>query len=138
MKPYLLSLLSFDQTPNHLSAIGRAAKVRGPAFLRPSLWLAIGSVFLASFHTPLQAGPVDQVRLDWAYYNPVSLMLKEKGWLEKDLQWLRFGQPGGPCIGSHFWNCPDRLSTVQSDYSGNSQRTFLRLGPVVHSLVRDL
>ncbi len=42
-------------------------------------------MFLASFHTPLQAGPVDQVRLDWAYYNPVSLVLKEKGWLEEDL-----------------------------------------------------
>jgi hypothetical protein len=33
MKPYLLSLLSFDQAPNRLGAIGRAAKVRGPAFL---------------------------------------------------------------------------------------------------------
>ncbi|MEG3991686.1 ABC transporter substrate-binding protein [Microcoleus sp. S28C3] len=25
------------------------------------------------------------VRLDYAYYNPVSLVLKEKGWLEEDL-----------------------------------------------------
>ena len=25
------------------------------------------------------------IRLDYAYYNPVSLVLKEKGWLEQDL-----------------------------------------------------
>lgn len=28
---------------------------------------------------------VDEVTLDWAYYNPVSLVLKENGWLEEEL-----------------------------------------------------
>jgi sulfonate transport system substrate-binding protein len=34
---------------------------------------------------PSKAGTVDTVRVDWAYYNPVSLVLKEKKWLEDDL-----------------------------------------------------
>ena len=31
------------------------------------------------------AGNVDTVRIDWAYYNPISLVLKDKKWLEDDL-----------------------------------------------------
>lgn len=31
------------------------------------------------------AGSVDEITVDWAYYNPVSLVLKEKGWLEEEL-----------------------------------------------------
>ena len=31
-------------------------------------------------------GRVDTVTLDWAYYNPVSLVLKEEGWLEEELK----------------------------------------------------
>jgi len=31
------------------------------------------------------ADKVDEIRIDYAYYNPVSLVLKEKGWLEQDL-----------------------------------------------------
>ncbi|CCG39965.1 aliphatic sulfonate ABC transporter substrate-binding protein [Magnetospirillum molischianum] len=33
----------------------------------------------------LAADKVDEVRIDYAYYNPVSLVLKDKGWLEQDL-----------------------------------------------------
>lgn len=32
------------------------------------------------------AGTVSEIRLDYAYYNPVSLVLKEKGFLEEDLK----------------------------------------------------
>ncbi|WP_294533615.1 aliphatic sulfonate ABC transporter substrate-binding protein [uncultured Rhodoblastus sp.] len=32
-----------------------------------------------------QAEKLDEVRIDFAYYNPVSLVLKEKGWLEEIL-----------------------------------------------------
>ena len=32
------------------------------------------------------AEPVKELRLDYAYYNPVSLVLKEKGWLEEELK----------------------------------------------------
>jgi sulfonate transport system substrate-binding protein len=28
---------------------------------------------------------VEEITVDWAYYNPVSLVLKEKGWLEEEL-----------------------------------------------------
>ena len=31
------------------------------------------------------AQTVDEITVDWAYYNPVSLVLKEKGWLEEEL-----------------------------------------------------
>ncbi len=33
----------------------------------------------------LAADKVDELRLDYAYYNPVSLVLKDKGWLEESL-----------------------------------------------------
>ena len=32
------------------------------------------------------AGKPSEIRLDYAYYNPVSLVLKEKGWLEEELK----------------------------------------------------
>lgn len=32
------------------------------------------------------ADPVSAITLDWAYYNPVSLVLKDKGWLEEALK----------------------------------------------------
>jgi len=32
------------------------------------------------------ADRVEEVRLDYAYYNPVSLLLKDKGWLEEELK----------------------------------------------------
>ena len=31
-----------------------------------------------------EAGQPKTIRLDWAYYNPVSLLLKDKGWLEQE------------------------------------------------------
>ena len=34
---------------------------------------------------PAQAAP-DTIRIDFAYYNPVSLLLKEKGWLEEEFK----------------------------------------------------
>jgi sulfonate transport system substrate-binding protein len=30
------------------------------------------------------AEPIKEIRIDWATYNPVSLMLKQKGLLEKE------------------------------------------------------
>ncbi len=36
-------------------------------------------------NTANSAPPPSVVRVDFAYYNPVSLVLKEKGWLEEDL-----------------------------------------------------
>jgi sulfonate transport system substrate-binding protein len=47
------------------------------ALLFLGLWLWWGHAALA--------GNVDTVRIDWAYYNPISLVLKDKKWLEDDL-----------------------------------------------------
>ncbi|MGE0736399.1 MAG: aliphatic sulfonate ABC transporter substrate-binding protein [Alphaproteobacteria bacterium] len=41
--------------------------------------------FSAAVVSPARAENPKTVTLDWAYYNPVSLVLKDKGWLEKDL-----------------------------------------------------
>jgi len=51
------------------------------------LFLA-GSVAVAALAPALgrAAGPVSGITLDWAYYNPVSLVLKQKGWLEEALK----------------------------------------------------
>lgn len=51
----------------------------------------LGALFAAalSSHLPGAARAADRVteiRLDYAYYNPVSLVLKEKAWLEEDLR----------------------------------------------------
>ena len=46
-----------------------------------------GAVLLASFFIPNAArAQVKEIRLDFATYNPVSLVLKEKGLLEKEFQ----------------------------------------------------
>ncbi|MFD2234571.1 aliphatic sulfonate ABC transporter substrate-binding protein [Phaeospirillum tilakii] len=51
--------------------------------LRP---LAVGLLALVGLAAPaLAADKVEEVRIDYAYYNPVSLVLKEKGWLEEEL-----------------------------------------------------
>ncbi|KJH70172.1 aliphatic sulfonate ABC transporter substrate-binding protein [Aliterella atlantica] len=56
---------------------------------RFSLWLAIVSCVVAiafsSCTNTTKAATPDTIRLDYAYYNPVSLVLKEKGWLEQNL-----------------------------------------------------
>ena len=45
--------------------------------------LALG---LAILPAPARAADVKEIRLDWATYNPVSLLLKEKGFLEEALK----------------------------------------------------
>nr|WP_244439520.1 aliphatic sulfonate ABC transporter substrate-binding protein [Azospirillum baldaniorum] len=51
----------------------------------------LGALFAAALSSLLPgaaraADRVTEIRLDYAYYNPVSLVLKEKGWLEEDLK----------------------------------------------------
>lgn len=46
--------------------------------------LAIAAVFGGLTTAALAADPVKEIRVDWATYNPVSLVLKEKGLLEKE------------------------------------------------------
>ena len=51
-------------------------------------WLRLGSALLALLLVAIACGgdegreTVDEITVDWAYYNPVSLVLKDKGWLE--------------------------------------------------------
>lgn len=61
-------------------------------FKRVPLWLiSVTFIFCVSIlsscgNNQTAAGNPDTIRLDYAYYNPVSLVLKEKGWLEEDLK----------------------------------------------------
>ncbi|MEK0083854.1 aliphatic sulfonate ABC transporter substrate-binding protein [Benzoatithermus flavus] len=48
--------------------------------------LALGLALLAGAGTTRAAGRPDTITLDWAYYNPVSLVLKQQGWLEEALK----------------------------------------------------
>jgi sulfonate transport system substrate-binding protein len=51
-----------------------------------SLFLAsCGGNSTTSNGSSAQAAQPEAIRLDYAYYNPLSLVLKEKGWLEQDL-----------------------------------------------------
>jgi sulfonate transport system substrate-binding protein len=56
-------------------------------FVRLALRLAASAVFALCLAQCAKAAPaVEEVRLDYAYYSPVSLVLKEKGFLEDDLK----------------------------------------------------
>ena len=46
---------------------------------------ALAALAIAGFGTAEAADKPKSIALDWAYYNPVSLVLKEKGWLEQEL-----------------------------------------------------
>jgi sulfonate transport system substrate-binding protein len=47
--------------------------------------IAASLVVALSFSSPLRAADKPrEIRLDWATYNPVSMVLKDKGWLEKE------------------------------------------------------
>ena len=56
---------------------------------RFNLWMAIFgfvvAIAISSCTNTAKTTNLETIRLDYAYYNPVSLVLKEKGWLEQDL-----------------------------------------------------
>jgi sulfonate transport system substrate-binding protein len=45
----------------------------------------VGASPLLGFHVARAADKPEAVGIDYAYYNPVSLLLKKKGWLEEEL-----------------------------------------------------
>ncbi|MFO1039886.1 MAG: aliphatic sulfonate ABC transporter substrate-binding protein [Geminicoccaceae bacterium] len=53
-------------------------------FARRPFMAVLGATFLAAA-TASAADKPETVTLDWAYYNPVSLVLKDKGWVEEAL-----------------------------------------------------
>jgi sulfonate transport system substrate-binding protein len=74
VKPYRKGILSSRRLSLTMSrSTGRWIL----AVLFLGLWLWWGNA--------ARAGNVDTVRIDWAYYNPISLVLKDKKWLEDDL-----------------------------------------------------
>ena len=52
---------------------------------RFTLAAAAAAIFVGvALGTVAEAAQPKTIRLDWAYYNPVSLLLKDKGWLEQE------------------------------------------------------
>ncbi|HWL50235.1 MAG TPA: hypothetical protein VNT92_10195, partial [Acidimicrobiia bacterium] len=71
----------------------RAGSIRpNPGHHRHRQRARFGAVLLVSLIVGVacgggaDAGSVEEITVDWAYYNPVSLVLKEKGWLEEELE----------------------------------------------------
>ncbi len=50
------------------------------------LGAAVVALGLSTAAPALAADKIDEVKIDFAYYNPVSLVLKDKGWLEEELK----------------------------------------------------
>ncbi len=51
-----------------------------------SMILALSLLAVACGGVSGKAGQVEKITVDWAYYNPVSLVLRDKGWLEEELE----------------------------------------------------
>lgn len=49
-----------------------------------TLRLGLAALFAAWLPTAVHAAPLEEVRLDYAFYSPESLVIKHNGWLEKD------------------------------------------------------
>ena len=98
MKPYQYSILSLELEPHtergsmtfrlrsrHATAKRRRKRGRCAGWVVGSIW-AVSVLCWSIWSSEVSfAGTIDTVRADWAYYNPISLVLKEKKWLEEDL-----------------------------------------------------
>lgn len=76
---------------SHIQGIGKFLRNRRfPAWLMGLALVFVFSILSSCNSTSQQASQTaahpGMIRLDYAYYNPVSLVLKEKGWLEDDLK----------------------------------------------------
>ncbi|HEX2154448.1 MAG TPA: aliphatic sulfonate ABC transporter substrate-binding protein [Acidimicrobiia bacterium] len=72
------------------------SKIRGVGHVRPKRRLLVVVVLVAAVVVTGCGGSgagageeVDEITVDWAYYNPVSLVLKDNGWLEEELPGVR-------------------------------------------------
>lgn len=57
-----------------------------PLWLQRLLFAAITAAALAVVGDSRAAEKIDEIKIDYAYYNPVGLLLKDKGWLEEELK----------------------------------------------------
>jgi sulfonate transport system substrate-binding protein len=56
-------------------------------FRRRSVLVSLGAIALASIAVPATAQPkLSELRIDWATYNPVSIIIKNQGLLEKEFE----------------------------------------------------
>ncbi len=58
--------------------------ITGLKTLTLALGLAVGAASLGA--TARAADDLDRIGIDYAYYNPVALLLKEKGWVEEEFE----------------------------------------------------
>lgn len=56
------------------------------SFLRKSFLAVLPAALAATAGPALAADKLDELRIDYAYYNPLSLVIKEKGWLEDEFK----------------------------------------------------
>lgn len=70
--------MSTDSTP-------AAGRVRRKPIVLLALLLGALLLILTACGSGDSSGEVDEITVDWAYYNPVSLVLKENGWIEEEL-----------------------------------------------------
>src|SRR5207237_4850603 len=85
--------------------------VRGPAMSRLSR-RAFAAVLAVSALLPgvaFAADPLKEIRIDWATYNPVSMILKQKGLLEKE-----FAKDGISVVGVQSAGCNKALEFLNA------------------------
>ncbi len=64
---------------------GSSKLKRPPDIARSLFTFLLAGAILASCGGSPESASVEEVTLDWAYYNPVSLVLKDNGWIEEAL-----------------------------------------------------
>ena len=64
---------------------GSSKLKRTPTITQSMVAVALVVATLAACGGAQESAAVEEVTLDWAYYNPVSLVLKENGWVEEAL-----------------------------------------------------
>jgi sulfonate transport system substrate-binding protein len=84
VKPYQYSILFFGPVRQMMRRTLRLRQLSNRRALAPICVLGFLYWSLWASHVSY-AGLVDTVRVDWAYYNPISLVLKNKHWLQDDL-----------------------------------------------------
>lgn len=57
-----------------------------PLWSRRLFSVALAAATFAAAGAPRAAEKINEVNIDYAYYNPVGLLLKDKGWLEEELK----------------------------------------------------
>jgi sulfonate transport system substrate-binding protein len=99
----------------------------------------VGAAALAAGLLPLTrastAAPPAEIRIDWATYNPVGLLLKDRGWLEEDLARDGIGVRWVQSLGSN--KALEFLSASSIDFGSTAGAAAL-LGRINGNPVRSI